>query len=76
MQIKETLNRKIITHQKDISTLIKISNLVDKIRFSGVKIKFEDLVAEEIMNLAKRMKELKDFLDNYNDEELISKKKQ
>ncbi len=68
MDIKATLERKIKTHEQDLSTLIKISNLVDKIRFSGVKIKFENLIAEEIMNLAKRMKELKEFVEKYDDD--------
>ncbi len=69
MKVRETLERKIKTHEKDLNTLVKISDSVDKIRFSGVKIKFEELVAEEIINLAKRMRELKEFLENYKEED-------
>ena len=58
----KTMEEIIVRYETDLKIMITASKGLDRIKTASIKVKFQDLVAESIMNLGKNITDLKEFI--------------
>ena len=62
------MERKIKQYERDLSLMIKSTESLDRIKTAYIKQEFEDLVANNIIELGKKINELKKFIREEKEE--------
>jgi hypothetical protein len=69
MEYVKMMKNKIEQYEKDLKLIIEMSKKSDRIKTAKIKILFEDLIAENIISLAKMIKEFKEYINDLNKKE-------
>ena len=64
--IIEELKKKIKQYENDLKLILEASKKTDKIKTARVKVRFEDMMVENIKDLTSLISDLKEFIKSEN----------